>query len=987
MDKGALIDAPFVFFNLQKMEQEIIYKGVSSAPDEYRCEDGQLSVCEGMRNDDGSWRLAVPSLRIGTLADGEEVMYVHETQDGGRNYIVKTGDGLVWRKTIADSGGTSLTARNVTGVTAVGNVLCCATDDGLVYAMWREGTYVAVESPLWRPKAQFCMEGKWLVQEDDGIIWAKMVNTDRDADGDLIGMKAMTVRMSGTETASLDVTGLSIAANSVWGYKIEGVGDRASSYNLDVSYTITAYYEDGTTKVVTPAVSWKNTDSTKYAYVTAEKKITRMTAAVTVKNNDARNSVNVAVMLCDFGEGGWLRLGTDGVDAVKARVNTYRKNAEKNKKLLDPFFAQVGVRMYDGNIVAVGPPCLLVPCTDVQPFVMPLHGLGSLNDSSGPDYYTKDVDGVHYRGFKSVTAAMECTLRVRILNVSDADKTLYQSIVIAVSEPVRLCDASKTDGYSHRKLTADDGGLSYLRNGKRDVYDYVSGIVKSDGRTFNYIVSQPRRDDVEDALLRASAALYVVQEIPIEDAPAQGVWTDVDMTDVDMSALSAGEKMPTDGSYMESFCGGDVYAYNSRLHIGGYSERLFGGYGVHEMSGAVSIVGGTAVASVELTEDDTACKVVSSEAGLESAKNWFFYPRIGGSRAVVRSRYVYELPLKKHPYRSGCYWFSGFDTFPEDSGAIAASGSDTIEKKNYVRVSNVNNPFVMSSTASFSFRSEVVKIASAVTALSTGQMGQFGLYVLTSGDGVWSLKMSDDGKYLRQVPVTRDAIVGDGRSLCQVDGSVVFATDMGVMELSGSKSTCLSNDIAESTSSMARLRDYLQSCRIVYDYAGQRLMVGNEAYSYVYVRSLRTGLWSMETMTLRYALNSYPDAIVAVAEASGDAVIVLTSADEVGVEDGDVRIVTRALKLGDNNRFKRVTHVRQNGIIEDDGSVRQVLYASNDLKAWYQVASAAGMRLTVAAGGSGFRFFKVSVEAKMCATDFLSSMTIAFAYVDNDKLM
>lgn len=981
------------------MEKEITYKGISSSPDEYRCEDGQLSVCQGLRNDDGSWRLALSSTVVGTLNADERIMYVHETQDGCKNYIVSDSVSLSWRQSLEGTMEGVITTRSVTSITAVGNVLCIATEEGLVYAVWRGGTYVIAESPLWRPKAQFCLQGNWTMQEDEGVVWTKILYTDKNSDGSLIAMQAMSVSGSDTGTLKVDATGLNLAADTVWGYKIEGIGDRANSYDLTVNYTVTVYYSDGTTEKITPSASWGNS-AQNYAYVTAKKVIERLYVSCTVKNNDSRNAVNVAFKISDFGADGWMRFDSTGVDAVKARVNAFRKDAGEKHKFLDPFFAQIGARMYDGNVVAMGPPCLMVPSSDVSPMVCPLNALGGINGTQGPDYYTKEVDGEKYRGFRSVTAAMSCDLRCRITNINDADSNLYQSLVIAVSEPVRLCNAEEKDGYTFRKMSSDDGGVAYLFVGKENLYDrYIERMISVGSRGTRYIVNQPRRNDVEDALLRASSTLYIVQEIPLQDAPTQDVWMDVDMTDVDMDALSSREKMSTDSSYLETLCGGSIYAYNSRLHVGGYSARLFEGYGAHEMNGVVSIGTNTAVTTVEMTEDGTACAVRSSESGLVTASLWFFYPRISASRAVVtRGGKTYEIALKKHPYRSGSYWFGGFDVMPENSGAAAGAGGDVVSKRNAVRVSEANNPFLMNNSSVFNFRSEVVRMASAVTALSTGQMGQFDLYVLTRGDGVWSLKMSDEGKYLRQVPVTRDAILDDGGSLCQVDGSVVFATDMGVMELSGSKSACLSNDVAERVESVGAeansyvsdvvtLREYLRGCRVVYDYAGQRLIVGNEEYDYAFVRSLRTGLWSMESLRLKYALNSYPEAVVAVEGVGGDVIMQLSADNTSGSETGAVRIVTRALKIDDSNRFKKVTHVRQNGIVSDEDSVRQRLWGSNDLRHWNLVASASGMRLTVAAGGSGYRFYQIAVDAVMTGTDFLSGATVEFAYRDNDKLM
>lgn len=971
------------------MELEIEYKGLSTSPDDYRCADGELAEVSGMRNDDGSWKMSLPSLTVGRLAEGVEIVYVHETQDGYKNYIVKDADSLSWRQSVSGITEAVLTQRTVTSVTAVGNMLCIATEEGLVYAVWRGGKYVVMESPLWRPKVQFCLDGEWRMKEDEGIVWAKRLLPERGGgvtvEGTLLAVKAGIIAASNPQTITISAVGLDIDSGHVWGFSIEGVGDKSEADKVDADYTFTVGYLDGSAEEYKRPVSGQGYTS---VLITAKKEINNISGKVTITRGSTTR-VNVVVKLLDYGSGGMFRLDSDGVASVKARVNNYEQEAKEDHVFLHPFFAQVGARMYDGNVVAVGPPCQLVPDTSMSPYVIALNDITGI--SRADDYYSKTVDGIVYRGFKTVTGAMRCTLRFRALNTDSVDDGLFQSIVIAVSEPVQMVDVDDTKGYKLNSLSRDNVGTSMIRGGSVSLYSSVNSVNDK-------IVERPMRTNTEDALLQASAAMYIVQEIPVAELPKTSIWTDVDMTEVDMSALSAREKMPVDSSYLETYCGGDAYAYNSRLHVGGYRERLFEGYGVNEMSGVTGVVLKQTNASVEVTEDGEACAVAQSDYILGSAMTWYFYPRIGASRAVVTSGdKTYEVALKKHPYRSGSYWFDGFAAMTENASAVAAE-NNTVPKKNYLRVSEVNNPLLMSNAGTFSFRSEVVRIASAVTALSTGQMGQFDLYVLTRGDGVWSLKMSDEGKYLRQVPVSRDAVLGDGESLCQVDGSIVFATARGVMELQGSRSACMSDGIVEAMQTATteaegagmatvKLSTYLTGCRIVYDYVGQRLIVGNSKYDYVYVRSLKTGLWSAEAMTLMSVLNSYPDAMIVTKGDGGvGEVKALSQTDGIEGMTGTGHLVTRVLKLGDSNRYKRVTHVRQNGLY-DGSKMQQRLYASNDMRNWVLVASAQGGRMTVAGGGTAYRFWRVAVDVQLADGEYLSSMTVGYALVDNDKLM
>ena len=84
-------------------------------------------------------------------------------------------------------------------------------------------------------------------------------------------------------------------------------------------------------------------------------------------------------------------------------------------------------------------------------------------------------------------------------------------------------------------------------------------------------------------------------------------------------------------------------------------------------------------------------------------------------------------------------------------------------------------------------------ISTAAKALSQGQFGQFPLYAFTD-EGVWALEVNSSGGYSAKQPITRDVCISSD-SITQIDTAVLFATDRGIMEISGSQTQCLTDII------------------------------------------------------------------------------------------------------------------------------------------------------------------------------------------------
>lgn len=129
--------------------------------------------------------------------------------------------------------------------------------------------------------------------------------------------------------------------------------------------------------------------------------------------------------------------------------------------------------------------------------------------------------------------------------------------------------------------------------------------------------------------------------------------------------------------------------------------------------------------------------------------------------------------------------------------------------------------------------------------------------MLLHPEGVWALEVSNTGSYSARQPVTREVCINTN-SITQIDNAVLFATNRGIMLISGSTVQCISESLnAEDLFSISDLPrsdkllsvyngkasenertalddiamipffDFLAACRMIYDYTNQHIIVYN----------------------------------------------------------------------------------------------------------------------------------------------------------------
>ena len=329
------------------------------------------------------------------------------------------------------------------------------------------------------------------------------------------------------------------------------------------------------------------------------------------------------------------------------------------------------------------------------------------------------------------------------------------------------------------------------------------------------------------------------------------------------------QEVATDDDFTRSRITGNLYTYNGKLHVGNIREKLAKPYPLGIF--AVSDINEFTVNTEVHVKTESGMKIVhgASTAYGAMVSPYLSYPDSRAVKMIIyNDKYYDEIPLKPHPFLNIAYSLKGlyphsitdkygtYTPLPEDSVSVAP---------NKLKVSNVSNPFYFPAKQTYTVSSRnIVAMATATTALSTGQFGQFPLYVFT-GEGVFALSVgTGDIAYANSFSVTRD-VCNNPDSIVSTDDAIVFSTDSGLKVLSGSTVRDISSDmegylptavdsspIIKKIAGVGGFSDklsstefiyYLEEAKVGYNYEDKEVIVANRNYPYSYVFNMQSGSW------------------------------------------------------------------------------------------------------------------------------------------------
>lgn len=900
------------------MIKDLKYGGYTAQPSDYECPDGELSLSLNLISEENQVKpIGQPDVVL-SLQEGERVLFIHNVP-GQKNYILaRTGEDssldIYWLKKDPLMTGTS-TAQFIASyiglldITAVGNTLVLALEDGLNYLLWKGDSYLPLKN---RPP---------FITIDFGLCKIDSLKDSED---------------------------FTIPARCAVGWS----GRRGQAEKTELA------------------------EMTQMAY----------------------SLLNPAI-----------------ADKITSKGYFYQ-----------PFFIRYAYRLYDGTHNWHSAPILMLP-TLLPPFIK------YSDDGSKPT-----VDGTLNATFTLNVPYFALAYRIltdgvdELANWSD----LVTGIDIFISAPIYTYDQSKDLPWrpvvtthtilgevSPDKEMSTAGRPTEVVAGEVFVGHYADEI---NGRYIDHTMKTGTDNPDYGNLLnikvhdkfysniQSAHEFYKLAEIDIKDITVMSEMKQLKITDTDLSSLVARPTLPDDYQSHFNIVASSLYAFNSRLNLAGvkiapaapFPIRSIMQFGNPEgmATQQVQIKVWTRLNGVRCYALHTGAESVEADVWYNPEKNfprYIYYPDASAYKMeiFVSATQKYTISLKPHDFLNGAFYFKGKEGMSKDSvpasvESEAADCATSVSVGSKIYTSEVNNPFTFPLLGINTVGTgEVLGICSATKALSQGQFGQFPLYAFTS-EGVWALETTATGSYSARQPITRDVCTNPA-SITQIDSSVLFVAERGIMLISGSETQCISDIINTETPfdvldlpgmnklhsmlghddstciPIAPFSEFLSSCGMMYDYVHQHIIVFSPLHTYAYVYSLKSQQWGMVFSKICNVVNCYPEALAVDKDNN------LVDFTKKGLQNVGALLVTRPLKLDAINIHKTIDNIIQRGNFRK-GHVKSALYGSRDLVNWHLVWSSKDHFLR-GFRGTPYKYFRIALLCNLTPGECIYGASVQFA--------
>lgn len=704
---------------------------------------------------------------------------------------------------------------------------------------------------------------------------------------------------------------------------------------------------------------------------------------------------------------------TQVTDQVAVRINQLiKKHSIDVGGFIFPFFVRYAYRAYGGSYMQ-SPPVLMVPNSGRLPYM--------------PITLTSYDNGI-LKKIKIRLTTRAALLSYNIVNFDESINELekwedvIEGVDIYVSPPIYTYDqnghclairggnigAIQYPGTGYGKMSIDERDAS-----GETIYRHISFDDTSNIQLIGPYISN---EDVYKQI-KETSNFYKVCTIKIKDLKKSGDTIDIDPEK--LTTLQNQERLVEEYNPHDTVIPSYSFEYNSRLNIANVKRKLFSFPSESLMcytNGLLNSIGKPEKRSFKyllyifILENGKELLVPNDNIlQLYEQPEYLFYPNPNATRVVVErinsngEKLYAESKLDKHPFLNGAYYFGEFSSmsFIKNFNTSVLQGSEPIiYHPNKIYTSEVNNPFQFPATGINTISSgKIIGISSSTKALSQGQFGQFPLYAFTD-EGVWALEVSSTGSYSAKQPATRD-ICNNPSSITQLDGSIAFSTEQGIMLLSGSESNCISTILDGPVFDQNRLlsffaliasaelndmpltyisfKEFLKICQMAYDYPNSRILVFNPSQTYCYVYNLKSQTWAIMESNFSNAINSYP---LSYAMTTKNTLVDISSGNILGNTKGI--IITRPLKLDAPDLLKTITQSIHRGVFGYE-KIKSVLYGSRDCINYVPVASSADHAMR-SIHGSPYKYFRFVIIAELSPGESISGTSIIFDLKQTNKL-
>lgn len=671
-----------------------------------------------------------------------------------------------------------------------------------------------------------------------------------------------------------------------------------------------------------------------------------------------------------------------------AQLNPITRQFARDNEFCQPFLLRYALRLYDGSLIKHSAPILMLP-TDGYPLITYLNN----------DRIPLGKEGYVGTRFSGAIQAYRLIAYTRSALVAELEQwgDIIRSVDVFVSAPIYT--------YSQDPQYTPEEKRSYMlfdsetqtRLSVTQAAHSSDWARQSNSSPEGHITVRMPIDGKIDDKIKQTSVFYHIASIPVKELSRYSTPATLPIEPRRLETLETQEVMTDDYSSHERIIPNTAFVYNNRLNISDLERRLFAGFPLN-LTTAYTSRGNIKLcrAFVHLSENGRKLILESPQASYDlDTAFYYFFPNPNATKLEIHTDegQAYIIPLQRHDMLHGAFAFVSlgktFLTTPQEGlphPTPASISERTIPLTGKIYTSEVNNPFLFPARSINTIGTgRILGLSSATKAISEGQYGQFPLYAFTT-EGVWALSVDSTGAFSAKHPTTRDVCISP-ESITQTDTAVLFATDRGIMILSGSEARPISDPIINTPTLLStlpagdelagiagyterqihtpRLRDILPSCQMIYDYRHQRIILFRPATRAdyadpAYVYSLRSGAWAVLDIALAKAIPSYPEALAI--SATGD----LLDFSIDNIEDNSTTnaiILSRPFRIGTPDTYKTIRQLVPRGFFPL-GAVKSALYGSEDYQHWELIASSDNGTIE-GITGTPYKAFRIALIATL----------------------
>lgn len=943
------------------MIKEIKYNGYTANPSDYECPDGDLATAMGFVPEDGTMKPVLPPSLVLQLDSEESVKFIHKTASF-EHYIVYSEN---TRKAYSIDSKTKSritigSLYETSHFNAIGNTLLAFTNNGIYYFLWKDDKYNELGNHIPDVEVSFGLVGRprlFSLSDSSKSTFTISFN----------GISESALYNELSEDNKTTITNQIMAKVNKFVAQ-ETVNKGRFCFPFFVRYALKLY--DGSliyhsapilmnpsTKAA-PIVFWKRA-SGKGSYSSAECDI--MLVAASLDYRIIRNTDSY-----------YLEDWADIVKSIEVFVSKPIYTYDQNGKITSFADTDNYTTKFIGRLYADNPTTTISSKAEDKL-------LGNFTSKEFLDYYCEwEYSRIYAMYYSSDRTYPSTTFHLPEFTEGKVNETLQNT-----STFYKLCSIETSDALADNK--------------RKDIVvenEYLQSLVTREVMTDDYLSHDQLYADYS-FVYNGRINLAGLRRKPFVGFLAQSMFAYCNSR---YNWQLSGTTLNVTVSAFSS----DSYSIAVYIKENGTDYRVECSTDYYDMCYLALFNSG------ELTHGDGSTSMSKHSWGC-----YMFYPNPNAYKMVIYnySSACYAVDLKPHEFLNGAYAildyelvreknFTSLPTISYPMYSTEEASNFPIEISNKIYTSEVNNPFYFPVLGINTVGTgNILGICAAAKALSEGQFGQFPLYAFTT-EGVWALEVSNTGTYSAKQPITRDVTINPD-SITQIDSAVLFATDRGIMHISGSTVQCISDSL--NTADLFTIADlpkadklieifnskadeseqitlanitllpfdeFLRGCRMVYDYTNQHIIVYNASVRYAYVFSLKSKSWGMMRSDIVDNVNSYPEAL-----AMADGAKLVDFSKPVA-ENITALIITRPFKMDDPNSFKTINTVIQRGMFRST-HIQQVLYGSNDIIHWHTVWSSVD-KIMRGFRGTPYKAYRLALVCRFDKAESLYGCTVVF---------